>query len=86
MKILYLAIPLGLIMFADLAEAETLKKEQARCQQLAHDFAEDPGSLKVVRLRQLQFCINQTIAQREAKNPPNVLKGTIIEPLSPSKK
>lgn len=62
MKTLILAISLGLILFSGLTKAETLENKQARCQQLAHDYAENPDSLKMVRLRQLQFCINQTLA------------------------
>ncbi|WP_454062876.1 hypothetical protein [Candidatus Nitrospira salsa] len=84
MKALFQAIFLGLMLFADLTHAATTEKEQARCQQLAQDFAEDPYSITMVRLRQLQFCINQTVAQRETRNPPTTLKGTIIEPLSSS--
>ena len=82
MKSMFIAISLGLICFADLSIAEI--NEKARCQQLAHDYAENPDSLKMVRLRQLQFCISQTLARRETHDPPATLKGTIIEPLSSS--
>ena len=83
MKTLFLAISLGLIVFPIVTEADIRENPLPKCQQLAHDFAENPDSLGEVRLKQLQFCINQTLAQREATNPPTMLKGTIIEPLIP---
>lgn len=84
MKTLFLAISFGLILFPIVTEAETVENPLPRCQRLAYDFAENPDSLKGDRLKQLQFCINQTLAQQEATDPPMMLKGTIIEPLSPS--
>jgi hypothetical protein len=84
MKTVYLAISLALVLFAGVAGAETGEKTIPRCQQLAQDYAQNPGSLNVDRLKQLQFCINQTLAQRKTTNPPSMLKGTIIEPLSSS--
>jgi hypothetical protein len=84
MKALFLAVSFGLIVFPIVTEADTRENSLPRCQQLAHDFAENPDSLEEDRLKQLQFCIKQTLAQREATNPPTMLKGTIIEPLIPS--
>jgi len=83
MKALFLGISFSLILFPVVTEAETRENPLPRCQQLAYDFAENPDSLKEDQLKQLQFCINQTLAQREATNPPMMLKATIIEPLSP---
>ena len=84
MKNLFLVMFFGLFASADVIEAEVREVPQATCQQLAHDYAENPGSLKKKRLKQLQFCINQTLRQQEATNPPTMLQGTIIEPLTPS--
>ncbi len=85
MKTVYLALSLGLILFAGMAKAEVGEKPIPRCQQLAQDYAKNPDSLKVDRLKQLQFCIIQALAQRKTSNPPSMLKGTIIEPPSSSK-
>ncbi len=84
MKTLFLAISFGLIVFADVTEAETGENPLPKCQQLASEYAENPDSLRGNRLKQLQFCITQTLAQQEATDPPMLLEGTIIEPLSPS--
>ena len=84
MKAIYLPIFLGLILFTGVAEAKAAEKTIPRCQQLAQDYAKNPASLKVDRLKQLQFCINQALAQRRMTNPPSMLKGTIIEPPSSS--
>ncbi len=84
MKIVILAISMGLILSADVTEAQTVENFLARCQQLAQDYAKNPESLKADRLTQLQYCINQSLAKRETTDPPTMLKGTIIEPLSPS--
>lgn len=83
MKIEILAIGLGLFLSAHVTEAKIREVPQSRCQQLAHDYAENPGSLERDRLKQLQFCVNQTLAQQETLKPPTMLKGTIIEPLTP---
>ncbi len=79
-----LVVCLGILGFAGVTEAEVREVPQATCQQLAHDYAENPASLKKERLKQLQFCINKTLRQQEAMNPPSMLKGTIIEPLTSS--
>ena len=84
MKTVYLVVSLGLIVFAGVAEAEAEQKTLPRCQQLAQDFANNPDSLQADRLKQLQYCINQALTQQKATNPPRMLKGTIIEPLSSS--
>jgi len=53
MKTVILAVSLGLILFAEVAGAQTGEKTIPRCQQLAYDFAENPDSLKGDRLNQL---------------------------------
>ncbi len=83
MKIAILALSIGLITSAEVAE-KTAENSLPRCQQLAHEYAKDPESLKEDRLKQLQFCINQALNKRVATEPPTMLKGTIIEPLVPS--
>ena len=65
-----LAIFFGLIVFAEVAEAETVENPLPRCQQSAHDFAENPGSVNVDRLQELQSCINQILAQRAPLSAP----------------
>ena len=82
MKTRILAIGLGLFLSAHVTEATIREIPLPRCQQLAHDYAENPDSLEGERLKQLQFCINQTLAQRKIRKPPKMLQGTIIEPLT----
>lgn len=82
MKTGILAIVLGLFLFSHMTEAKIREIPLPRCQQLAHDYAENPDSLEGERLRQLQFCINQTLAKRQSLQPPKMLQGTIIEPLT----
>ena len=53
MKTVILAVSLGLILFAEVAGAQTGEKTIPKCQQLAYDFAENPDSLKGDRLNQL---------------------------------
>ena len=84
MRTLPLAIVCGLLLSANVTEAEVREVPPPRCQQLALDFAENPDALEADRLKQLQFCINQALAKREATDPPTMLKGTIIEPLTSS--
>ncbi len=84
MKIAILALSIGLITSAEVAEAKTAESSLPRCQQLAHEYAKDPESLKEDRLKQLQFCLNLSLNKRVATEPPTMLKGTIIEPLVPS--
>ena len=84
MKTLSLAILFGLLLSPVVTIAQTEENPLPRCQQLAYNFAENPDSLKEAQLKQLQFCINQILAEQEATNPPTMLKGTIIEPLLPS--
>lgn len=78
------AIPLWtffwLVLFAGMAEAV----ETSKCQKLAHEFAENLDALNEMQLKQLQFCITQTLEQRDKNNPPDLLKGTIINPPSSS--
>ena len=56
---------------------------EPKCQKLAHEFAENPESLNEMQLRQLQFCVTQIIDRRYKTDPPDLLRGTIIEPPSP---
>ena len=84
MKIVFLGIFFGLLVTAETTGAQAQEIPTSKCQQLAHDFGNDPDALPVDRLQQLQFCINQILYQREASNPPAMLKGTIIESLTPS--
>ncbi len=85
MKNLFLVIFFGLFASADVLEAEIREIPLPKCQQLAHDYAKNPDSLEGERLKQLQFCINQTLAQRKIRKPPKMLQGTIIEPLTSPK-
>ena len=83
MKVGILAMGLGLFLSAHVTEAKIREIPLPRCQELAQDYAESPGSLDGDRLKQLQFCVNQTLAQQETLKPPTMLKGTIIEPRTP---
>lgn len=70
----------GLILFPVLAFAQSGENLEPKCQQLAHEFAENSASLNEMQLRQLQFCVTHTIEQRYKTDPPDLLRGTIIEP------
>ncbi|GJL68709.1 MAG: hypothetical protein NPIRA06_13440 [Nitrospirales bacterium] len=69
-----------LILFSGLALSQGGENMGPKCQKLAHEFSEDPNSLNEMELTQLQFCVTQTIEQRQKTNPPDLLRGTIIEP------
>lgn len=69
-----------LVFFSGVALVEAAETKGPNCQKLAHDFAENSDSLNEDQLKQLQFCITQTLEQRYKNNPPALLKGTIIEP------
>lgn len=79
MKSTLLWISLGLLIFPGMPAAEADEHSKLDCQKLAHDFSEDPEALNAMQLNQLQFCITQTIEQRYATDPPDLLKGTIID-------
>jgi hypothetical protein len=64
------------------AFAEENQTRDRTCQKYAQDFAENSDALNEMQLKQLQFCITQTLEQRYKTNPPDLLKGTIIEPPS----
>ena len=83
MKTIIFGIFFGLMVSAETIGAQSQEIPPSKCQQLALDFGKDPDALTVDQLGQLQFCINQTLEKQEARNPPSMLKGTIIEPLSP---
>ncbi len=84
MKTVLFVMCVGLIVPSGLALAEKGEISQSQCQQLASEYAKNPDSLEGERLKQLQFCINRTLAKRRTSNPPPMLKGTIIEPSSSS--
>lgn len=69
-----------LILFSGLALAQGGENMGSKCQELAHEFADNPNSLNQMQLKELQYCISQTIQQRYKTNPPDLLRGTIIEP------
>ena len=71
---------LCLVLFSGLALAQGVEDMGPKCQKLAHEFADNPNSLNEMQLTQLQFCVTQTIEQRYKTNPPELLRGTIIEP------
>ncbi len=84
MTALLMTIIFGLGFAFTSTQAETQENPVSRCEQLALDYSKAPDTLDIARLKQLQICINQTLAKREATDPPTMLRGTIIEPLSPS--
>ncbi len=55
-----------------------------KCQKLADEFAENPEAMNETQLKQLQFCITQTLEHRYKTDPPELLRGTIIEKPIPS--
>jgi hypothetical protein len=69
-----------LVLFPGFVLAQGGENMGPKCQKLAHEFAENPASLNEMQLRQLQFCVTQTIEQRYKTDPPDLLRGTIIEP------
>lgn len=69
-----------LMLFPGLALAQGGENMEPKCQNLAYEFSENPTSLNEMQLRQLQFCVTQTIEQRYKTDPPDLLRGTIIEP------
>lgn len=79
MKTEFLGISLGLVFFSGMPVAEAVETLEAKCQKLAHDFAENPGTLNADQLKQLQFCVAQTLKRRYETNPPDQLKGTIMD-------
>ena len=85
MKALVLWTSLWLVLFSGMVVAEAVESLGLKCQKLAHEFGENPDALNETQLKQLQFCITQTLEQRYKTDPPELLKGTIIEsPLSPN--
>jgi hypothetical protein len=82
MKAIALCTSFWLVLFAGMAGAEAV--ETSKCKKLAHEFAENLDALNEMQLKQLQFCITQTLEQRAKTDPPDLLKGTIINPPSSS--
>jgi len=52
-----------------------------KCQILASKFGENPDSLTVTELEQLQFCVIQSLEIRQRTLEEGLLKGTIIDPV-----
>jgi hypothetical protein len=84
MKATLLWTSIGLVFFSGVALVGASETKGPNCQKLAHDFAENSDSLNEDQLKHLQFCITQTLEQRYKNNPPELLRGTIIEPPSSS--
>jgi hypothetical protein len=68
-----------LVLFSGFTLADTNETLDPKCQKYAHEFSENPTTLNETQLKQLQFCITQTLEQRYKTDPPELLKGTIIE-------
>jgi hypothetical protein len=75
---------LYLVFFSGFTLAETVETLDPKCQKYAQEFSENPDALNETQLKQLQFCITQTLEQRYKNDPPELLKGTIIDPPSSS--
>ena len=84
MKAGFLWTSLCLILFSGFTLADANETLDPKCQKYAHEFSENPTTLNETQLKQLQFCITQTLEQRYKTDPPALLKGTIIEPPSSS--
>ena len=69
----------SLVLSSGFAFAEENQTLDPKCQKYAHEFSENPTTLNETQLKQLQFCITQTLEQRYKTDPPELLKGTIIE-------
>ncbi len=82
MKAVLLWTSFWLVLFSGFAIAQAVEPMDPKCQKLAHEFSENPDSLNEMLLKELQFCVTQTIEHRYKTNPPELLKGTIIEPPS----
>ncbi len=82
MKSVLLWTFLYLVFFSGFPLADAVETLGPKCQKLAHEFAENPDGLNETKLKELQFCIAKTLEQRYETNPPELLKGTIIEPPS----
>jgi hypothetical protein len=54
----------------------------ARCQNLANRFSQNPDSLAIQELERLRFCVNQALEHREQSLNGELLKGTIMKPQS----
>ncbi|MGD9851072.1 MAG: hypothetical protein AB7T38_07385 [Nitrospirales bacterium] len=80
MKTVIIGVSLWLFCFSGLDLAQAIGVDPAKCKKLAHEFSEDSNSLNEEQLKQLQFCVTQILKQRYESNPPELLKGTIIEP------
>jgi hypothetical protein len=82
MKSVLLWTSLYLVFFSGFPLADAVETLGPKCQKLAHEFAENPDGLNETKLKELQFCIAKTLEHRYKTNPPDLLKGTIIEPPS----
>jgi hypothetical protein len=79
MKTAILSVSLGLFFCSGVAVCEAVENLGPQCPKLANEFAENSDTLNETQLKQLQFCITQTLEQRYKTDPPELLKGTIIE-------
>ncbi len=84
MKAALLWTSFWLVFFSGFDISQAVEPMEMKCQKLAHEFSENPDSLNEMLLKELQFCVTQLIEQRSKTNPPELLKGTIIEPPSSS--
>lgn len=82
MKAVLLWTSFWLVLFSGFAIAQAVEPMESKCQKLAHEFSENPDSLNEMLLKELQFCVTQTIEHRYKTNPPELLRGTIIAPPS----
>lgn len=84
MKTAMLGIALGLVVLSGMTKAEAEESSGPKCQKLADEFADNPDAMDEMQLKQLQFCITQTLEHRYKTDPPDLLRGTIIEKPIPS--
>jgi len=82
MRYVLIGILLGIIFSSGMLSAQ--EPPDAQCLTLANKFSENPDSLAIQELERLRFCVHQALEHREQSLKGELLKGTIIEPLSPS--
>lgn len=80
MKNLLAGLLLGIIFSSSTVFAQ--KPPDAKCQNLANRFSQNPDSLAIQELERLRFCVNQALEHREQSLKGELLKGTIMEPQS----
>ncbi|MDT7043613.1 hypothetical protein [Candidatus Nitronereus thalassa] len=82
MKYVFTGLLVGILFSSGTVSAQEFP--DTRCLTLAKEFSETPDSLTLQELERLRFCVQQTLAHREKNLKGEILKGTIIEPPSPS--